>query len=129
MATDPNDPRRREPGPDHPIVVTPFAGTVTVRLGDALVASSHRALAMREAGYPTVYYLPEADVEPGTTVESAKRTYCPFKGEATYRTVRAGGREAADAVWSYPDAYDAVAAIRGHVAFAADAVTIEVAGM
>ena len=44
----------KTPGPDHPITftITPAPGRVTVRAGGTVLASSDRALALREADYP-----------------------------------------------------------------------------
>ncbi|MFQ5693930.1 MAG: DUF427 domain-containing protein, partial [Nitrospinota bacterium] len=44
-------------------------------------------------------------------------TRCPYKGDASYWTVTAGGRTAENAVWSYEDPIDEVAGIEGHMAF------------
>jgi len=42
----------KTPGPDHPITITPAPGRVTVRAGGTVLASSDRALVLREADYP-----------------------------------------------------------------------------
>jgi hypothetical protein len=67
------------------------------------------------------------NVEPSTTsrsrtsttllTASATRTYCPYKGDASYYGIAAADGERADAVWSYREPYDVVADIVGHVAF------------
>lgn len=123
----PTDERGRpvlEPGPDHPITVEPAGSRVSVGLAGVTVAESDRALALREAGYPTVLYLPLADVDRALLRESQRTTYCPFKGDATYWSVEAGGEAAVDAVWGYPDARPAVGAIADHVAFYPDPITV-----
>ena len=56
---------------------------------------------------------------------STHQTYCPYKGVATYFTLRHGDRIADDAVWRYESPYDAVAPIAGHVAFYPQHVSIE----
>lgn len=114
-----------EPGPDHPITVGPASGRVTVRAGSEVVAETGRALELREASYPPVYYVPIDDVRPGVLRPSDVHTYCPYKGEASYYDlVPDGGAELAGAVWYYPAPYPAVAPIAGHVAFYQDRVTI-----
>jgi uncharacterized protein (DUF427 family) len=45
------------------------------------------------------------------------KTYCPFKGEASYWTIDLGGKHAENAVWSYEAPYDEVARIKGYMAF------------
>lgn len=113
------------PGPRHPITIEPASGRVRVTFADRVVADSDRALVLREAGYPPVLYLPLADVDTAVLEPSTLRTYCPYKGDATYFTLRAGARIADEAVWRYESPYDAVASIAGHVAFYPQHVSIE----
>jgi uncharacterized protein (DUF427 family) len=120
------DPRPRlEPGPDHPITIQPHAGQVRVQLGTATIAQTDRALELREASYPPVLYIPLDDVDQHLLQANKEHTYCPYKGEASYYDILQGDSDAmAGAVWYYPDPFGAVEAIRGHVAFYADRVTI-----
>jgi uncharacterized protein (DUF427 family) len=113
------------PGPDHPIAVEPSTRRVVVRSGPALVADTERALELKEASYPTVFYIPLDDVDRRLLRDSSHHTYCPYKGEASYYDiVDGGGGDLDGAVWYYPDPYPAVAAIKGHVAFYADRVSV-----
>lgn len=113
------------PGPSHPITVEPASGRVRVTFADRVVVDTDRALVLREAGYPPVFYVPLEDVQTEVLEPSTHRTYCPYKGDATYYTLHAGDRIAGDAVWHYREPFDAVAAIAGHVAFYPQHVTIE----
>lgn len=63
-----------------------------------------------------VYFPPEA-VNREYLRESSTHTVCPWKGVASYYTVRVDGAENPDAAWYYPDPRDAARNIRGHVAF------------
>lgn len=107
----------RTPGPDHPVTVEPTPSRVVVRAGGRVVADTTRALTLRESSYPPVQYIPLADVEPAALVPSGSRTYCPYKGEASYYSLVTGDRTVTDAVWTYEAPYDAVRGIAGHVAF------------
>ncbi len=115
------------PGPDHPITVTPADTEVSVRFGDRLIASTDRALVLRQASYPPVYYLPLEDVEPDILEATAHATYCPYKGDASFFSLADGDAVAENAAWTYVAPYDAVSAIAGHVAFYPDRVTISAA--
>jgi uncharacterized protein (DUF427 family) len=116
---------RLEPGPDHPITVSPHAGHVTVQHGPDVIAETDRALELQESNYPVVLYIPVEDVNHALLGASGQHTYCPYKGEASYYDLLPGVDDSqAGAVWYYPEPYDAVDAIRGHVAFYADRVTI-----
>src|SRR4051812_37686612 len=50
------------PGPDHPITIAPAPGHVTVTVAGTVIADSTRALALQEASYPAVLYIPRDDV-------------------------------------------------------------------
>ena len=122
-----NDTRPRLiPGPSHPITVEPSSAHVVVRRGPLVIAETDRALELREASYPTVFYVPLDDVEPSRLRPSELHTWCPFKGEASYYdVVDAEGGDVASAVWYYADPFPAVADIKGHVAFYRDRVSVE----
>ena len=110
------------PGPDHPITVQPSLDRVQVKLGGQTIADSTRALTLREASYPPVQYIPKGDVRMDLLTATSHKTHCPYKGDASYFTIKAGDRTAENAVWCYEKPYDAVAEIAGHVAFYPDRV-------
>lgn len=110
------------PGPDHPITITPNPRRVRVVLGGVTIAETMRALTLREANYPPVHYIPRDDAAMAHFSATSHGTYCPYKGDASYFTVTAGGRTAANGVWSYAAPFPAVAAIAGHLAFYPDRV-------
>ncbi len=110
------------PGPDHPITITPTARRVVVTVGGRVVADSRNALTLQEASYQAVQYVPLADVDLSLLERSTHATYCPYKGDCAYYSVPTGGERAVNAVWTYEQPYDAVAAIRDHVAFYPDRV-------
>lgn len=112
------------PGPDHPITVEPAKARVVVRAGEKIIADTHAALALKEASYPVVYYVPLADADETVLIPTDTHTTCPFKGQASYYTIRTEAGELTDAVWHYPEPYAAVAPIAGHIAFYPDKVEI-----
>jgi len=104
------------------IVITPHEGRVTVSFAGRIVADTTRALDLDEPGAPLRIYVPQADVDAAVLEQSATHTTCPYKGEASYFSLNAGGEAARDAVWYYPDPCELVAPIRDHVAFWGDAI-------
>lgn len=110
------------PGPDHPITITPASQRVEVKLGDTVIASSTEALVLKEAAYPAVYYIPRKDVQMALLQRTEHATYCPYKGDCVYYSIPSGGERSVNAVWTYEAPYDAVAAIKDHVAFYPDRV-------
>jgi uncharacterized protein (DUF427 family) len=112
----------KQPGPDHPIAITPTPGRVRVLLGGQVVAETSRALTLKEASYPAVQYIPREDAAMAMLTRTERSTHCPYKGDASYYSIAAGGRQAENAVWSYEAPYPAMAAIQGHLAFYPDRV-------
>jgi uncharacterized protein (DUF427 family) len=113
------------PGPDHPIAITPAKGRVVVRFGGEIVADTSAALELREASYPAVLYIPRGDARMAHFAPTAHGTHCPYKGDASYFDLSAGGKTAPNAVWSYRTPYPAMAAIQDHLAFYPQQVEIE----
>ena len=112
----------RIPGPDHPITITKTSGRVVVKAGGKVIADTTNALSLKEASYPAVQYIPRADVDLSLLERTSHSTYCPYKGDASYFSIPAGGARAANAIWTYETPYDAGAAIKEHVAFYPDRV-------
>jgi uncharacterized protein (DUF427 family) len=93
-----------------------------VSIDGTVLADSRDALILREAGYAAVQYIPRTDVDMTLLERSAHTTYCPYKGDCAYFSVPSGGERAINSVWTYEAPYDAVAAIRNHLAFYPDRV-------
>ncbi|MBS0536525.1 MAG: DUF427 domain-containing protein [Proteobacteria bacterium] len=107
----------KQPGPDHPITISREGKRVRVQFAGKTVADTTRALALKEASYPVVYYVPRADADMALLTRTAHGTHCPYKGDASYFTISGGGRTADNAVWSYETPFPAVAEIKDHLAF------------
>ncbi|MBW4022229.1 MAG: DUF427 domain-containing protein [Proteobacteria bacterium] len=110
------------PGPDHPISIEPNPRRVVVTLAGKVIADSRAAVTLREARYAAVQYVPRGDVDMSALARSVTETYCPYKGNAAYFSIPAGAERSVDAAWTYEAPYEAVAAIRDHLAFYPDRV-------
>ena len=97
----------------HTITIEQGNRHVRVVHGEQVLAESERPLVLRETGCPPRYYLPAEDVRLDLLTPSDTRTYCPFKGTASYWSLP----EAADLVWSYPEPKPEVAQIKDHLCF------------
>lgn len=106
-----------KPGPLHPITVTPKPGRVTVTAGGRTIVDTTRALTLKESVYPAVIYVPREDTDMSALEPSESQSYCPYKGEASYFSIRTDDGLLTDAVWSYVSPHDAVPEIAGHLAF------------
>jgi uncharacterized protein (DUF427 family) len=63
------------------------------------------------------YYFPRASLREDVLVDSDTHTVCPWKGKASYYTLRSNGHTAQDAVWFYPEPKPDAKAVRNRVAF------------
>jgi uncharacterized protein (DUF427 family) len=111
-----------QPGPDHPITVTPTGARVIVTVAGKVVADTRSALTLQESTYPAVQYIPLTDVDRSVLERTATQSHCPYKGDASYYSIPLGGDRSVDAVWEYQEPNEAVAAIKGHIAFYPDRV-------
>jgi len=106
----------------HRITIEPNPKRVRVVFNGRVVADTTRALTLREATLPPVQYVPRDDADMSLLERTDHRTHCPFKSDASYFTIRADGRVAENAVWTYEDPYPGAAAIKDHLAFYPDRV-------
>ncbi len=92
---------------------------VQVKLDGELIADTRDAVEMKEGDYPVVYYFPRKDVKMDRLVRSSHETYCPFKGTASYYSLK---NRAENAVWTYEKPYDEMSVIKERLAFYPDKV-------
>jgi uncharacterized protein (DUF427 family) len=104
------------------ITIAANPNRVEVRVDGLVIADSTRAMVLRAPGTPDVQYVPRDDVDMTRLIRSERSTHCPYKGDASYWSIRTGRRVVDDAVWSYEVPYPDVAAIAGHLAFYPDRV-------
>jgi len=107
---------------DYRIDLEPSPKRVRVVFGGEKIADSTRAVVMIEPRHQPVHYFPRDDVRMDLMQRTDHRSHCPFKGDASYWTLEVGGRVAENAVWSYEEPFEAVSAIKDHVAFYRDRI-------
>ena len=119
-------PPRVEPGPGQesvwdyprPPVLAPTDLHVVIWFADVVVADTRRAIRVLETSQAPAWYLPEADIDPTCwQVNPTQRSWCEWKGQASYVDLIAGDQTSAAAGWTYPAPVPAFASIAGHVAF------------
>ncbi len=82
-----------------------------------VVADTTRALRVLETSHPPAWYLPPEDIRMDLVERSGRTSWCEFKGQATYRSLRVGSRVVRDAAWVYERPAPGYEAIAGHLAF------------
>ena len=112
--------------PDYRVDIEPSGQTVRVGLGGELLAETHRAVTVRESKHAPVTYLPLEDVRADLIEPTDHTTFCPFKGDASYWTVRVADRVEENVLWGYEKPFPEVAGLVGYVAFYPDRVEWEI---
>ena len=105
------------PAAEAGITIEPNPNRVVVRVDGVVIADSTHALVMRAPGSDDVQYIPRDEVDMTRLVRTSHATYCPYKGDASYWSIRSASRVVENAVWSYETPHADVAAIAGHLAF------------
>ena len=105
------------PDASHPITISPATERVRITHGGKVIADSRRALALKEASYPVVHYIPRDEVDFSVLTRTPHASHCPYKGDAAYYSVEHAGGRSENAIWTYESPFPAVAEIAGHVAF------------
>ncbi len=113
--------------PYHRIDVLRTDRHIRVSLDGELLAESDRGVALFESNLPPRWYVPRedvlADLEPTETV-----TLCPYKGHASYYSVRVGDELEKDLIWYYEDPLLDALKIQGLLCFFSERVDIELDG-
>ncbi len=102
--------------PYHRVDVRQSARPVHIEVDGELVAETTRARLLFETQLPLRFYLPREDVRVALE-PSARRSYCPYKGQSSYWSADVAGRRREDLGWTYEQPLPDVAAIAGLVAF------------
>lgn len=76
-----------------------------------------RAYRVLETSHPPVYYIPQADIQMQYLSRTPRRTFCEFKGAASYWTVSVGDKTAPDCGWSYESPAPGFEPMAGYIAF------------
>jgi uncharacterized protein (DUF427 family) len=117
----PRDPHKR-------VDAIPSSRHVEVFVGGRTLADTRRPVILYETWLPARYYLPAEDVDLGQLEETDLHTRCPYKGIASYWSVR-DAPQGKNIVWTYRDPIPAVHMIKDHIAFYNEVVDITVDGV
>ncbi len=90
---------------------------IRVEFQGETIADSGKVLVMHETRLAPVFYFPRDDVRMDRLVKTDRSTHCPFKGNASYWTIRVGEKSVENAAWSYETPYDESSSVEKYVAF------------
>ncbi len=82
-----------------------------------VIADSTHSKRVLETSHPPVYYIPPQDIKTEYLKPAENRTFCEWKGEASYYHLRVGEKYVRYACWYYPNPIPAFARLKDHMAF------------
>lgn len=97
--------------------VEPTSKRVRVVFNGQTIADTTCAYRVLETSHPPVYYIPPDDIVAGVLQPAANRSFCEFKGSASYYDVVIGEQRASSAAWYYPHPSPGFEALANYVAF------------
>ena len=108
--------------PDYRVNLEAISERIRVTIDGETIADSSRAVTVLETEHDPVVYFPREDVRFDLLEATDHTTFCPFKGDASYWTVRVSDRVEDNVVWGYEDPFQEVADLKGYVSFYPDRV-------
>ena len=104
-------------GPKHKLLLHDFPRRVRAVFAGETVLDTERGKLLHETALLPALYVPMEDVRQDLLTATDHSTHCPFKGDASYWSVRVGDRVAENAVWGYPEPLERAPWLVGLVAF------------
>jgi uncharacterized protein (DUF427 family) len=89
-------------GPKHRIWFQEHPRRIRAEVAGRVVLDTVRGHLLHESNIPPRLYVPLEDFDREVLVPTDHTTHCPFKGDASYYSVRVGGDVRENAVWAYP---------------------------
>ena len=117
----PRDPYKR-------VDTLPSSRHVRVVINGETVADTRQPYLLFETSLPTRYYIPREDVRMDLLEPAQGTTRCPYKGVASYWSVRVGDEVFRNLVWSYPHPIPECPKIEGLLCFYNEKVDLYVDG-
>jgi uncharacterized protein (DUF427 family) len=102
---------------------------VRVEVDGQVVAETNRPVLLYETGLPTRYYIPKLDARMDLLEATGTVTHCPYKGTASYWSLRVGDRTYRDFVWAYPRPIPEIPKIENLLCFYNEKVDLYVDGV
>lgn len=102
--------------PPHRMIFEPDQRRLRAYVGEHEVFDTTGAYLLHETGIRPVAYVPLGDFDDSILERSATTTHCPFKGDATYWSIRVGDDVREDAIWAYEDPIDSALWLKGFAA-------------
>ena len=123
VASDQDSAWSRYPG--YRVDLLPCTSTGRVLFEGQVIAQSDACLLVQESEHDSRLYFPESAVRWEYFEASEHQTHCPFKGDASYWSLKLGDKRLENAVWSYRDPFPEVGGLKGFVSFYTENLKVE----
>lgn len=84
------------------------------------IVHTQKSYRVLETSHPPSYYIPPEDIRMEYLHSTPKLSFCEWKGQGNYYTIKVEDKEAINVAWYYPNPTPEFAAIKDYVAFYAD---------
>lgn len=118
-------PQKEIPGPGQesvwdyprPPALRDCSERVRIVLNGETIADTTGAMCVLETSHPPGYYLPPEDINMSLLSRNEQRSFCEWKGLASYYDLTHGGNTYASVAWTYLDPTPSFAKLTGYLAF------------
>jgi uncharacterized protein (DUF427 family) len=101
-------------GPAHRLLFEPHPRRFRAEVDGVTVLDTVGGHLLHESNHLPKLYVPLADLDAEWMERTDKSTHCPFKGDASYWSLRVGDRVVENAIWAYEDPIDEAHWLRGY---------------
>ena len=104
--------------PDHHVTIERCRKWIRVMHNGEYIADTRQAVLLHETNHVPVYYFPKEDVRLDLMEPTDHVTQCPYKGNASYLTLKVSGTsDIENAVWAYTQPMKDCPDISNYMAF------------
>ncbi len=90
---------------------------IQILFNSVTIADTHYAKRVLETSHPPVYYIPPEDIKMEYLTTSSRSTFCEFKGNASYYTIKVGEKIIPHGAWYYRHPSPGYEAMANYIAF------------
>ena len=100
-----------------PAICEVFHGSLRIIQGESVLAQTNTAYRTLETSHPPTYYFPRADVDMCLLTANGHRSFCEWKGVATYYDLISSGTVVRNVAWTYETPTNNFRHIRDYLSF------------
>jgi uncharacterized protein (DUF427 family) len=94
--------------------------SIQVIFNEVELVNTTKAYRVLETSHPPVYYIPPEDIKMEYLIDSSGLSYCEWKGQAKYYSLKVGDNILEKVAWYYEKPTESFSKIKDYVAFYAE---------